>query len=207
MPTPLVALVPDKDVEQTIKGLLTRWQSLRIQRISADVFVHLERDPGCLRRGHDFLQPFSKQYEHAILMFDREGCGRDQLPRERLEEETEERLSHAGWGDRAKSIVFDPEVEIWVWSDSPHVDDVLGWRDMRPGLRDWLRDRNMLQHGAMKPERPKEAMEAALRQQRNRRSSAIFSRLASVVSLERCQDQAFAKLVRTLRTWFPIKES
>lgn len=207
MQKPLVVLVSDKDVEQAIKGLLTRWQSLQIQSISADIFVHPERDPGCLRRGHDLLQSFSNQYEHAILMFDREGCGRDQLPRERLEEETEERLAHAGWRDRAVAIVFDPEVEVWIWSDSPHVDTVLGWGGVHPGLRDWLRDQKLLQHGAVKPERPKEAMEAALRQQRNRRSSAIFSRLASVVSLERCQDQAFAKLVRTLRAWFPIEES
>ena len=207
MPTPLVVLVPDKDVEQTIKGLLSRWQSLQIRRVSADVFVHVERDPGCLLRGHDFLQSFAKQYEHAILMFDREGCGRDHLPRETLERETEERLSHAGWGSRAASIVFDPEVEIWVWSDSPHVDAVLGWRGASPGLRDWLQERNLLQRGTLKPKRPKEAMEAALRQKRCRRSSTIFSRLASVVSLERCQDQAFAKLVMTLRTWFPIEDS
>jgi hypothetical protein len=169
--------------------------------------VHPERDPGCFLRGHDLLRALSNQYEHAILMFDREGCGRDQLPRERLEEETEVRLSHAGWGSRAASIVFDPEVEIWIWSDSPHVDTVLGWRGASPGLREWLLDRNLLQHGAVKPERPKEAMEAALRQQRIRRSSALFSRLALAVSLERCQDQAFAKLVRTLQAWFPIKEA
>ena len=61
-----------------------------------------------------------------------ENCNCD----ENLETEAEQRLSSSGWDDRAVAIVLDPELEIWVWSDSPEVDDVLGWRGRIPRLAD-----------------------------------------------------------------------
>jgi hypothetical protein len=98
---------------------------------------------------------------------------------------------------------LDPELEVWVWSDSPEVDQVLGWHLANPDLRTWLRGKQYLEPTDIKPERPKEALEAALRQVRRARSSAIFRSLAEKVSVERCSDAAFGKLKATLTNWFP----
>ena len=202
----LVVLVADKDIEFTIKGLLTRYQTLGVRQLTFsqdfDCFRHPEHDPGCLRASEGFLRQFLNIYEHALVLFDREGCGKQHLSREAIEQEMESRLSLSGWGDRAAVVVLDPEVEIWVWSDSPQVDGVLGWEGRRPDLRTWLQQQNLLAPNQFKPERPKEAMRAALRQSGKPPSSALYFQLAEKVSLNRCADPAFLKLKNTLQLWF-----
>jgi hypothetical protein len=202
----LVVLVADKDIEFTVRGVLTRHQALSLRQLvpqrDFDCFAHPEHDPGCLRASDGFLRPFLKLYEYALVLFDREGCGKEQLPRETIEQEVESRLSLSGWSDRAAVIVLDPEIESWVWSDSPQVDGVLGWEGRQPDLRTWLQHQNFLSPGQLKPERPKEAMQAALRQSGKSRSSALYFQLAEKVSLNRCADPAFLKLKSTLQLWF-----
>jgi len=197
-----VALVADKNAEFCVKGLLSRPQSLGIHRISVDIFVHPESDPGCLLRAQDFLRPFWRQYDHALVMLDREGSGRDDQPRTTLEADLEERLFANGWANRAAAIVVDPELDAWVWSDSPEVDAVLGWAGRHPPLRSWLRSRGFILRDQAKPTRPKETMEEALQVAARRRSSAIYLELAKRVSVERCVDPAFLKLKGTLQRWF-----
>ncbi len=202
----LVLLVPDKNIEYTVKGVLTRYQALGIRQLvyqqDFDCFVHPEHDPGCLRTSENFLRPLANQYEHALVLFDREGCGKDHLSREVIEQEVEDRLSQSGWNNRAKVIVLDPEIETWVWSDSSHVDKVLGWEGKQPDLRTWLQSQSFLFPGQLKPERPKEAMQSALRQSGKSRSSALYFQLAEKVSLNRCVDPAFLKLKAILQQWF-----
>jgi hypothetical protein len=120
-----------------------------------------------------------------------------------LESEIEEHLSGAGWGDRAAAIVISPELENWVWSDSPHVDRALGWEGRTVPLRDWLRENGFLDAGAAKPANPKEAVVRALFTARKPFSSSIYFGLAQLVSTDRCTDPAFLKLKRCLREWFP----
>ena len=96
-----------------------------------------------------------------------------------------------------------PELENWVWSDSPKVDLALGWEGKTLPLRDWLREKGLLHAGAVKPSEPKRAVELALRTVYKPRSSAIYFELAQEVSTDRCTDPAFAKLRRCLREWFP----
>lgn len=202
----LVILVADKDIELTVKGVLTRHQALGIGRLvhqqDFDCFAHPEHDPGCLRGSESFLRQFVNFYEHALVLFDREGCGKQHLSREAIEQEVESRLSLSGWNDRAAVVVLDPEIEIWVWSDSPQVDGVLGWEGRQPDLRTWLQQQNLLAPNQFKPERPKEAMQAALRQSGKPRSSALYLQMAEKVSLNRCADPAFLKLKNTLQLWF-----
>lgn len=136
-------------------------------------------------------------------MFDRDGCGRHGQTRQQLEAEVEKNLRSAAWGDRAACIVIDPELENWVWSDSPHVDSVLGWEGREPALRGWLQAQGYWNAGSPKPDRPKEAVEEALRNVRKPRSSALYQELAESVSLERCSDPAFLRLKTLLAKWFP----
>jgi hypothetical protein len=198
----LVLLLADKNMQFAINGILSRPQSLSIRPVTWDTFVHPESDPGCLRRADAFLRPFVNQYRRAMVMLDREGCGRQHLPREELEAQVEESLARSGWDDRAAAVIIDPELENWVWSDSPEVERVLGWREQDMQLRQWLSGKEFLSAGSRKPPRPKEAMQEVLRFVRKPRSSSIYGELARRVGFNRCEDPAFHKLKNTLSVWF-----
>jgi hypothetical protein len=198
----LLVLVADRNMEMAVRGVLARRKSLGIRQVTVDVRRHPEHDCGCRQGGVEFLSVFIGQYQHALLVFDREGCGQDEDPAEQIESELQGALAGAGWGDRAAVIVPDPELEIWVWSESPHVETELGWSGQQPGLREWLCERGFLEVGQVKPARPKEALEAALRAVGKSRSSALFGALAERVSLKKCEDRAFVKLRATLGGWF-----
>lgn len=200
----LVVLVADANAHAALSAMLQRHRSLGIRPVSFDVFVHPERDPGCRLKAHGFLRAFQEAYVHALVLFDREGCGREEQSAGELEAEADGHLHRSGWGDRAKAIVLDPELDVWVWSPSPHVDVALGWRERRPSLRQWLVARRFLAKASgAKPDRPKEALEAALRDVRRPRSSAIYGQLARKVGLASCRDRAFLELQGLLRAWFP----
>lgn len=199
----LVLLVADKNMEASLKGLLGRCQALGCRSVTFDLYVHPERDPGCLLRCHDFLRPFASAYQRALVLLDQAGCGRDEVERSTLESDIEKRLGGTGWEDRAAAVVISPELECWVWSDSPHVDRALGWKGDNVTLRDWLREKGLLPPGAVKPIEPKRTVELVLKTVRTPRSSSIYGGLAQSVSTERCVDPAFAKLKRCLREWFP----
>lgn len=198
----LVCLVADKNMEQTLLGLLRRPEALGIRAPSFDLFVHEERDPGCCRHGAEFLRPFTSRYRHALLIFDHEGCGQEGVSPRDLERRLESELRRNGWDDRARVVAIEPELEAWVWSDSPEVDAILGWSGRLPDLRSWLAQKGLLPEDATKPPKPKEAVEAALYEVRKPRSSATYRQLAETVSFRRCQDRKFARLKSTLRRWF-----
>lgn len=204
----LVALVADKNIESALAGLVARHRALGVRQIDADIFVHPERDPGCLRKAHTFLRSQATRYEFAMVMFDREGCGRESCSAIELEARVEQSLASNGWDDRAATVVLDPELEAWVWSDSPEVDRVLGWFGRTPPLRAWLHDDDRFwpdtprEHRLTKPDRPKEAMEQALRLVGKPRSSAYYGLLAKSVSVERCADRAFLKTRDCIKRWF-----
>ncbi len=197
----LVILVADKNMEYSVKGILSRPQALSIRQITFDIFVHPHNDPGCLNDGHHFLRTSLAQCTHALILFDKEGCGRENLTRPQLEQKVEAKLFRAGW-QQAAAIVLEPELEIWVWSDSPHVAEILGWKNKQPDLNRWLKNKGFLRENEIKPTKPKESMEAALRQVRKPRSSVLYRRLAEKISFGRCTDDAFNKFKTTLQNWF-----
>jgi hypothetical protein len=183
-----------------------RVPALRIRRISFDVYPHPKHDPGVFNDCHKFLRPFTRQYTHALVFFDRDGSGAEaSLSREEIENKVCYRLTKAGWENRAEVVVLDPELEAWVWSDSSNVDRCLGWNNRLPRLQDWLVEKGLWREGSYKPMDPKEAVEAAIHEVRRHRSSTVYSDLARTVSFERCQDPAFLKFKSVLRKWFPIE--
>lgn len=198
----LVILVADRNMEFGVKGLLSQNTALGLRQFAYDTYVHPQRDSGCLLRAHDFLRPFLRRYMNALVMLDREGCGQEQVSRRTLEQQVEGLLAANGWDDRAAAIIFDPELESWVWSDSPHVDAILGWARRQPGLRTWLVTEGYTDHPHAKPSRPKEAVEKALRLSHKPRSSSLYLRLGTSVTFDRCSDPAFAKFKATLGKWF-----
>ncbi len=200
----LVVLAADKDTEQALVGLLsTRAASLQIRPLQFDTAIHPQHDPGCLLESGGILARYLRSHHRAVVILDREGCGREALSRIELEAIIEGDLSRM-WGDRVSVIVNDPELESWVWSKSPHLPDLLGWDDIDLTLPNWLVEKGYLDSvSQVKPARPKEAMAAVLRQVRKPRSAAIFRQIAEKISFHRCTDPAFTKLLTTLRKWFP----
>ncbi len=202
MQADLVVLVPDRNTEASMEGILARHESLRIRQITTRILVHPEKDPGCRLHGHELLRTQQRFYSHALLIFDREGSGGETQTSRELESRAEDALASAGWGQRAAAIVIDPELDIWVWSDSPVVEQCIGWGTREPRLREWLRQKGFTLREGVKPTDPKEALQAARDLLRKPRSSSLYKDLALRVSLERCQDQAFVKLRTRLRDWF-----
>jgi len=202
----LVVLVADKNMAFAVKGILSRPESLAIRPVSAEVIVHPERDPGCRVKAQQMLAVFRNMCAHAIVIFDKKGSGAEQSSRESLEGEVRAGLERAGWRGRSAAVVIGPELEAWVWSDSPHVESCLGWAGRRPGLRDSLQQMGLLIEGQAKPQHPKEAMEEALRLVHKPRSSSIYLELAERVSLERCQDPSFVRFREILEGWFGLRD-
>jgi hypothetical protein len=174
----LLCLVADKNQEQALRGVFSRPEALGIRVFSFDIFVHPESDPGCCQQSPDFLRPLNARYRFALVLFDFEGCGDETADAAALERRIERLLMRNGWGDRGRVVVIEPELEAWVWSSSPEVDRALGWSGRLPDLRTWLLSREFMLARDLKPDRPKEAVEAALREVRKPRSSAIYGALA-----------------------------
>ncbi len=197
----LLVLVADTQMKAAIEKLLMRERALGITKPSFDVFVHPERDPGVFRKCHDFLRPFQHLYRFALVLFDRDGCGSQDVV-QILRQEVKNRLNESGWHGRNQVVVLDPELEVWVWADSTNVAKVLGVSrgELETILATYNRDANF------KPINPKEAMEAVLKKSRLPRSSAIYSKLAATVSVKNCRDKSFGELKSTLLAWFSRKQ-
>ena len=198
----LFVLAADRDIEQTVLGLLPRTPALQIRQVSAEVKPFWRHDGGCRVEGVSVLRSLAGQFRHAILIFDFDGSGANVTSATELEQQLEAELRNAGWGDNAAVIVIEPEIEAWVWADSPHVATILGWSDDR-ALSLWLRSVGFVKLNESKPDDPKRAMLAALRHVKKKPSSSIFKELAEKVAFKACTDRSFDKFVSTLRRWFP----
>ena len=203
-PDDLVVLAADKQMESALQGLLPRHHSLGIREIGWETYRHPNKDPGCRKEAHSFLRSFQGDFRHAMVLFDYEGCGRaDSQSVQALQEDVEENLRRSGWEEgHARCVVIDPELEVWVWSDSPEVDRCLEWSDRPEQVQDWLRTQDVWPQNASKPPNPKHAMDTALEEIRQPRSSSMFEALAENVSLRRCEDAAFQHFCQILREWF-----
>jgi hypothetical protein len=203
--TDLVVLTSDRNLEYAIRGILARTRSLGIRPVTVDIHTHPAHDPGCFAGAPEFLSFAVSQAAHALVVLDHQGSGQEQwMDRAAMEADVETRLSKQGWDGRNAAIVIAPELENWVWSDSPHVDMVLGWSGRKPSLREWLLSRGHACATLSKPLHPKGALLDAIRLVGKSRTSKLYGDLAAVVSLERCVDPAFAKLKQVLRSWFGV---
>jgi len=202
----LVILAADKDLEFALRGMLSRPKALGTRTVEEDIFVHPEHDPACALRGVDFLDNLSGQYRYGLLIFDHKGSGKETTAPQELQKSLDAEFASSAWGNRARAIVLVPELEACIWSNSPNIDDVVGWKNRNPKLRPWLIEQGWLQQGEVKPTQPKEAFEAALRKVRKPRSASLYQQIAERVSLRQCTDTAFLELKGILNNWFPPEE-
>lgn len=196
----LVLLVADKNAEFALKGALEQAVRLGIRPITFEIRAHPGRDGGVRKSGPEILAREHRRFSHALLVMDFEGCGADS-DASTLEAELDGRL-RATWQDHAKAIVIEPEVDVWMWGSDNAIRDVVGWPH-DDTIREWL-GRNGFEFQANdKPLRPKEGLEAVLKEANQPRSSALYQRIASMISLRRCTDAAFQRLRQQLVDWFP----
>ncbi|MFH1259745.1 MAG: hypothetical protein ABII74_08065 [Elusimicrobiota bacterium] len=200
----LVVLVPDKNVKFAIDGLLSRFDSLNINKINYEIFIHPLRDSGVYCYASEFLRSFIKLYSYALVFLDLEGSGQEKELPDMVAEKIKREIEINGWKNRGDVIVFNPELEIWVWVESLHTARALGW-DNYQELKEWLVKKNVWTINTPKPKGPKEAMEDALKIKRIPRSSSLYLEIAQKVSLNKCQDGSFAKFREILSRWFPKK--
>jgi len=198
----LIVLTADQNMLFLMNGLLPRFpDSLETIEFTFDVFKHPEHDAGCVRTCSDFLRPFINQYRFAIVILDFEGCGKEDKSRIEIETKIETNLNKNGWDGKSCSIVIQPELENWIWINSPHVSDALNW-DADIGLFDWLEQNNYKDPLLPKPTRPKETLELVLKKTQKGRSSSIYKKIASNASFRNCSDVSFIKLKEQLISWF-----
>jgi len=164
----LIVLVADLDTENVLKGLLPRLPTNGLTRpFEFEIYRHPDRDPGCLKGAHDFLRLFPSSHTHALVIFDHEGCGQENTDPNILRGQILDLVEKNGW-DRLKieALLIVPEIENWIWMKSRHVATALKWNDPDE-LYEWLAAENLIQPGEIKPDRPKEAMQTALKKRRN----------------------------------------
>ncbi|MFN3422820.1 MAG: methylation-associated defense system protein MAD4 [Armatimonadota bacterium] len=174
---------------------LKRWKKI----LTSVVYVHSHHDSGVRTQAVKFLRPLQNQFSHALVIFDYEGCGAEEIPSSKLERELEKKLAQSGWDNRCAVIVIEPEFEAWVWTGSPHTARIVGlsaqqWQNLMSSFA---------KNNLGKPIRPKEAWEQVLKAAGRKPSARLFGELAEVVGLSKCQDRAFRKLVSVLQRWFP----
>lgn len=196
----IAVLVPDKDTEQALLGLLSRPDALGIRKLGRfEVVPHPQHDPGVYTTGPELLRPYAREFDHAMVLLDRVWSGAPEV--REIQRSLEKRLRPV-WGVLARAICIDPELEVWAWSDSPVVAEVLGWSTSSE-LRQWLEARGAWNSSSPKPGDPKSAYRAALRHRKIAPSSALFRRLGEGVAADSCTDASFRRFLKTLRTWFP----
>lgn len=201
----LVILVADKNMQFALRGALARPEALGIRSLTFDFRPHMGRDGGARTTGVDVLALERQRFAHALLVFDLDGCGAPPgQTAEDLEQVLDQRLE-ALWGAQAKSIVITPEVDIWLWGADAALREALHWPLNGP-VRAWLQTQGFVFDSHGKPAQPKEAIEALVRCCKLPRSSALYEKITSRISLQRCADPAFLRLRTVLRAWFPAKD-
>lgn len=200
----LILLVADKNSQFALRGALQRPKALGIRPIRFEFLVHPGRDGGTRRTGPEILNLEAARFRNAVLVLDFEGCGSEHSLAAELESELDARLRKA-WSDRAKAIVIEPEVDIWLWGSDNALQQIVSWNEP-PSIRTWLQQQGFQFDARGKPNRPKEAIERVVRDLSMPRSSSLYEEITSRLSLSRCVDKAFRKLAATLELWFPQQD-
>jgi hypothetical protein len=197
----LIILVADKNTEFLLQGLLPRLPKiLSTKEFTFDIKIHPLRDAGVRIGSIDFLRPFITNYDYAIVLFDYEGS-RTQISQAILTQKMQDELDINGWQNRNVVIIIEPEIENWIWVNSPHLAHEIDWEDMST-LENWLIEKGFKNENDIKPLCPKEAFEDALKEKQKPRSSAIYKNIAQKASFKGCIDSNFDKFKTTIQKWF-----
>lgn len=204
----LIVLAADLDTKLVVSRLLSRRATdLGMRAITFEVERHTGRDPACRLRSAEFLREYAARFDHALVVFDHHGSGAAERPARDVERRVEQELGRNGWPDRARCVVIEPELEVWLRNESDAMSETLRWTGAGVGgvtLREWAHDSGRWPPDRPKPSDPKEAIRKACELARTRYSASVVADLAGPTPLDGCTDRAFLRLRHTLRTWFPM---
>jgi len=205
---PCVFLVADETMRETFDAFLSRngkHFSLGCRNFAfdpkEDLIVAIGKyDSGVYDCAHEYLAPYLETHEHAVAVFDRK-YGTDRTADESRDHVIEEMLQ-SGWPrERFEVVVIDPELEMWLWTGTPHVKAAFRCQE-EP--REWLAANNWWPAEAPKPPRPKKAAEALVAHGGQRRFNKTLHReIVAKSSVANCVDPAFGILRDALQRWFP----
>lgn len=212
----IVWLIADLECQATLFGFLERPEFHRALNCGKFRFSPREdllrdaqgKDPGVWKRAHELLRGKHSTHHYAVIILDNAWDGSPGPAQ--IEADISRNMVSCGWArDRFAVIVIDPELEAWIWQDSPHVEEAFG-HARPPSLRDKLAavlhresGQPLWPLGAAKPPDPKAAVEAVRSMYRVGPASPVFNEITSTVSVAQCQDPAFQKLRHALQHWFP----
>jgi hypothetical protein len=206
-----IFLLADKNMEAVFTGFLTRerfYLSLGIRPFAfdqaRDILVESGSDPGVFRRAHALLRLYRRTHRFAVVVLDNTWPGSPGV--EAIQETIQANMIGSGWpADCFEVIVLAPELEVWLWQDSPHLATAFRFTQ-HTSLRQWLVSQGLWDTDAAKPADPKQAVERTLRTSRMPRSSAIYRQITNRISVQGCTDPAFHRLRATLQRWFPVED-
>ena len=198
----LALLVADKNMDFAMRGILNRDKALGIRSVSYEIKQHFNRDGGVRTTGPETLALLRHQFSHGIVMLDWEGSGSKAKSAIALEQDLDSRLALT-WDDRAKAIVIEPELDVWIWGSDNALVKILEWTEDQ-GIREWLTGRGYAFDNSQKPMRPKEALNELMIWLNQPRSSVLYERITGKISLAHCVDPAFGRLRSTLQSWFRL---
>jgi hypothetical protein len=132
----LALLVADKNMDFAMRGILNRPKALGIRPVTFEIRQHVNRDGGVRTTGPETLALLRKQFHRGIAMLDWEGSRTKPKSAIELERDLDVRLARS-WGDRAKAIVIEPELDVWIWGSENALIKILEWPESQ-GIREWL---------------------------------------------------------------------
>lgn len=207
----LVILTADSTMTHVLRAFFKRdrfEQSLGCGKIDLDPETEIFHVPGFTDGGlhthaHQLLRPYLSTHRYAMVLLDRQFGG--EQPAEIVQQDIQLNLRRNGWNDdrhEAVVIVIDPELEVWLWQDSPHVE-----RAIRApiGLRERLRGEGAWPENHQKPLNPKETLRRQIAANHAGTTFSAYSLIAATVSPRRCQDPSFQCFRDQLRAWFPVQ--
>lgn len=172
-----------------------------------DLILGGKNDPGVLKEAHLKLKGYLNTHEHAVVVLD--AAFGHHLGAGEITALIERNLESVGWQREAFAVLtIEPELEVWLFQESPRAEDIIFRRcdsERRPrSLRHWLAGQGQWPDGAAKPPNPKEAVQRALRHfSPGRADMLIYAEICRSASVLRCQDPVFCKLREALQRWFP----
>lgn len=198
----IVFLVADQAMQQMLHGFFGREQFHRslgcrsfvfdprrdiVRSVSSDSFVY--------RNAREMLSFHARTHQRAVVLVDAKWGGSPGT--DKMREHISRSLS-VEWEHRHKVIVFEPELEAWLWQDNPNVGKAIGC----PDFRKILAEAGFWPWGQSKPTKPKKALEYLKEHHGADGSRAAFKRVAKSVSVRNCKDQEFQVLRDKLCDWF-----
>lgn len=220
-PYDLVALFSDLEMQKLFEALIERgqtqgrdctrpfrWRSLRDPR----------RDT-VWRQPEGPLAPFLRMSCRFLILWDRQGAGREDVGPSELEEQAVNRLENAGIPrDRILAVALDPELECLFRRVWPRVKELIAAERgaVAPGDLEILAEaqrshfqlRAFEQFDDVLSSHPKEIFEALVRLVRLRRAAPLYQKIGAQVSLQALKREETAlRIAQAISAWLPPEAS